>query len=122
MPTCGWVYADIYTAGSSVCTSGYSFNQLPIDIPFESLRKKLTIETLRCRPTNCPISRRLLLYSIEHFLLMPEPQVWLLLARINIYPNKADQLRGAINDIASIKTGLKEYQNALPEDKQLWPT
>jgi len=72
--------------------------------------------------------------------LMPEPQVWLLLAGINFYPNEADRLRGAINDIGSIELGLKEYykdinviklvasvtgeggQSAPPEDKHLWPT
>jgi len=71
---------------------------------------------------------------------MPEPRIWLLLAGINFYPNEADRLRGAVNDIASIELGLKEYykeinvtkllapvtgepgQSAPPEDKHLWPT
>jgi len=44
---------------------------------------------------------------------MPEPQIWLLLAGINFYPNKADQLRGAVNDIASIELGLKGYHKEI---------
>ena len=71
---------------------------------------------------------------------MPEPKIWLLLAGINFYPNEADRLHGAVNDVSIIELGLKEYykeinvtkllasvtgepgQTAPPEDKHLWPT
>ncbi len=71
---------------------------------------------------------------------MAQPKIWLLLVGINFYPDKARQLRGAVNDVLDIELSLKEYykeatvlkllasatgelgQNAPPEDKHLWPT
>ena len=80
------------------------------------------------------------LYLIEQILLMPESRIWLLLAGINFYPNEADRLHDAVNDVSNIELGLKEYykeinvtkllasvtgepgQTTPPEDKHLWPT
>lgn len=80
------------------------------------------------------------LYLIEQILLMSEPRIWLLLAGINFYPNEADRLHGAVNDVSNIELGLKKYykeinvtkllasvtgepgQTTPPEDKHLWPT
>ena len=71
---------------------------------------------------------------------MPEPRIWLLLAGINFYPNEAQRLRGAVNDVRNIELSLKKYfkdinvtkllasvtgkpsQIIPPEEKHLWPT
>lgn len=71
---------------------------------------------------------------------MAKPTVWLLLVGINFYPDKAQQLCGAVNDVMDVELGLKECykeitvtkllasvtgesgQSAPPEDKHLWPT
>lgn len=71
---------------------------------------------------------------------MPEPRIWLLLAGIDFYPNEANRLQGAINDVLSMELSLKEYykeinvtkllasvtgepgQTTPPEDMHLWPT
>ena len=71
---------------------------------------------------------------------MPATEIWLLLVGINFYPNEANRLRGAVNDVSDIESSLKRYyreinviklvasvtgkpgQTAPPEDKHLWPT
>ena len=71
---------------------------------------------------------------------MPEPKVWLMLVGIDFYPDRANRLRGAVNDVLDMESSLndcyrdaniikllasvtgEQSQTAPPEDESQWPT
>ena len=71
---------------------------------------------------------------------MSEPKIWLMLVGIDFYPDRANRLRGAVNDVLDMESSLNDHyrdaniiklvasvtgeqsQTAPPEDESLWPT